>query len=193
MRATTAFNRIVAWLAQRTDKTTITRLLRVSWEAVATIVEHVVADELDESHTDSETVEILNSAGLRPGVTERFSPKILYLLRRTYGLEDHYTRLRRRGLLTLAEISELLGAHPSTVKAWALAGHIPSHVYNDKGQRLFERPSAMQRHCQWCGDLVSATPALRRGKKWCSPRYAQAAYHRRKRESASSSYRSHVA
>ena len=49
MRATTAFNRIVAWLAQRTDKTTITRLLRVSWEAVATIVEHVVADELDES------------------------------------------------------------------------------------------------------------------------------------------------
>ena len=81
------------------------------------------------NHTNSETVEILNSAGLRPGVTERFSPKILYLLRRTYGLEDHYTRLRSRGLLTLAEISELLGVHPSTVKAWALAGHISSHVY----------------------------------------------------------------
>ena len=150
-------------------------------------------DRLLDEHTDSETVEILNSTGWRPGVAERFSPRILYLLRRTYGLEDHYTRLRHRGLLTLAEISELLGAHPSTVKAWALAGHIPSYVYNDKGQRLFERPSAMQRHCQWCGDPVPATPALRRGKKWCSQRCAQAAYHSRKRESAPSSYSSHVA
>jgi hypothetical protein len=32
------FQDVVAWLAQRTDKTTITRMLRVSWEAVARIV-----------------------------------------------------------------------------------------------------------------------------------------------------------
>jgi transposase len=38
---------VVAWLAQRTDKTTITRLLRVSWEAVAQIVTSVVAEQLD--------------------------------------------------------------------------------------------------------------------------------------------------
>ena len=75
----------------------------------------VEVDRLLDEHTDSETFEILNSTGWRPGVAECFSPRILYLLRRTYGLEDHYTRLRRRGLLTLAEISELLGAHPSTV------------------------------------------------------------------------------
>jgi hypothetical protein len=150
-------------------------------------------DRLLDEHTDTEIVEILNSKGLRPGVVERFSPRSLYLLRRSYGLEDHYTRLRRRGLLTLAEISELLGASPATVKAWALAGHIPSYVYNDKGQRLFERPSATLRPCQWCGDSVPATPALRRGKKWCSQRCAQAAHHSRKRESAPSSYSSHVA
>ncbi len=43
---------VVAWLAQRTDKTTITRLLRISWEAVARIVVSVVAEELDQSRLD---------------------------------------------------------------------------------------------------------------------------------------------
>ena len=38
---------MVAWLAQRVDKTTITELLRVSWEAVAKIVIDVVADAID--------------------------------------------------------------------------------------------------------------------------------------------------
>jgi len=43
---------VVAWLAQRTDKTTITRLLRISWEAVARIVINVVAEELDDARLD---------------------------------------------------------------------------------------------------------------------------------------------
>ncbi len=47
-RHTTDFCAVVAWLAQRVDKTTITRLLRVSWEAVAKIVMDVVGDVLDE-------------------------------------------------------------------------------------------------------------------------------------------------
>jgi hypothetical protein len=62
-------------------------------------------DRLLEDHTDSEIVDILNSAGLRPGVAERFSLRIVYILRRTYGLEDRYSRLRQRGLLTLTERS----------------------------------------------------------------------------------------
>ncbi len=41
------FEDVVAWLAQRTDKTTITRLLRTSWETVAGIVERVVAEQVD--------------------------------------------------------------------------------------------------------------------------------------------------
>jgi transposase len=43
---------VVAWLAQRVDKTTITKLLRVSWEAVAKIVVDVVADHIDEGRLD---------------------------------------------------------------------------------------------------------------------------------------------
>jgi hypothetical protein len=39
---------VVAWLAQRVDKTTVTKLLRVSWEAVAKIVIDVVGDVLND-------------------------------------------------------------------------------------------------------------------------------------------------
>jgi transposase len=46
------FQDVVAWLAQRTDKTTITELLRCSWEAVARIVAEVVAGHLDDSRLD---------------------------------------------------------------------------------------------------------------------------------------------
>jgi transposase len=46
-RHTRDFEDVVAWLAQHTDKTTITRLLRTSWETVAAMVARVVADHLD--------------------------------------------------------------------------------------------------------------------------------------------------
>ena len=138
-------------------------------------------DRLLDEHTDAEIVEILNARGLRPGVAERFSLKIIYTLRRAYGLEDRCARLRRQGLLTLEEMARLLGAHPSTVKSWALSGRIPSQVYNDKGQRLYGRPQALAQPCQWCGEPIPATPLLRGGKKWCSQRCSQAAYNSRKR------------
>ena len=54
-RHTDAFCAVVAWLAQRTDKTTITRLLRVSWEAVAKIVTDVVGELLDETRFEGLT------------------------------------------------------------------------------------------------------------------------------------------
>jgi len=46
------FEDVVGWLAQRVDKTTITVLLRCSWEAVRNIVERVVADHIDDSRLD---------------------------------------------------------------------------------------------------------------------------------------------
>jgi DNA invertase Pin-like site-specific DNA recombinase len=137
-------------------------------------------DRLLDEHTDAQIADILNARGLRPGVAERFTLGIVRTLRLTYGLGDRYARLRRRGLLTLEEISELLGADPSTVKGWARAGRIPSHVYNDKGQRLYEHPATLAQSCQWCGDPIPAKPLLRRGKKWCSQRCCLAAYNSRK-------------
>lgn len=51
-RHTKDFEDVVAYLAQRTDKTTIARLLRVSWEAVAGIVVRVVASTIDDARLD---------------------------------------------------------------------------------------------------------------------------------------------
>jgi transposase len=41
------FEALVAWLATRTDKTTVRRLTRIDWRTVGRIVERVCADELD--------------------------------------------------------------------------------------------------------------------------------------------------
>jgi transposase len=43
---------LIAWLAQRTDKTSITRLLRVSWDAVQAVVMRVVAEHLHDRRLD---------------------------------------------------------------------------------------------------------------------------------------------
>ncbi len=41
------FECLVAWLATRTDKTTIKRMLRIDWDTVGRIIARVCADELD--------------------------------------------------------------------------------------------------------------------------------------------------
>ena len=41
------FEALVAWLATRADKTTITRLVRIDWDTVGRIISRVCADELD--------------------------------------------------------------------------------------------------------------------------------------------------
>jgi transposase len=51
-RFTRDFEDVVAWLAQRMDKTAITRLLRTTWETVAGIVVRVVADQLDQTRLE---------------------------------------------------------------------------------------------------------------------------------------------
>jgi hypothetical protein len=46
------FEQLVAWLASRTDKTTITRLVRIHWRTVGRIIERVCTDELDPDRLD---------------------------------------------------------------------------------------------------------------------------------------------
>jgi transposase len=51
-RHTSDFEDVVAWLCQHTDKTTVTKLLRTTWETVAAIVVRVVAEHLDHRRLD---------------------------------------------------------------------------------------------------------------------------------------------
>jgi len=46
-RFTRDFEQLVAWLASRTDKTTITRMVRIDWDTVGRIIARVCADQLD--------------------------------------------------------------------------------------------------------------------------------------------------
>lgn len=46
------FEDLVAWLATRTDKTTITRMVRIHWRTVGRIIQRVCADELDPDRLD---------------------------------------------------------------------------------------------------------------------------------------------
>jgi transposase len=46
------FECLVAWLATRTDKTTITRMLRINWRTVGRIIARVCDDELDPARLD---------------------------------------------------------------------------------------------------------------------------------------------
>lgn len=51
-RFTPAFEELAAYLAQITDKTTVTRLLGISWRSVGRIVERIVGKRLDPSRLD---------------------------------------------------------------------------------------------------------------------------------------------
>jgi len=47
------FEQLVAWLATRTDKTTIRRMVRVDWDTVGRIISRVTADELDPNRLEN--------------------------------------------------------------------------------------------------------------------------------------------
>ena len=51
-RCTRDLEDVIAWMAQRVDKTTVSTLLRVSWETVAAVVVRVVAEHIDETRLD---------------------------------------------------------------------------------------------------------------------------------------------
>ena len=83
---------LVAWLAQRCDKTAITVLCRVNWRTVGAIIERVVADSLDDSRLD----------GLyRMGVDEV-----------SYRKQHHYLTL-----VTNHDLSKVVDARPGKTAA----------------------------------------------------------------------------
>jgi DNA invertase Pin-like site-specific DNA recombinase len=139
-------------------------------------------DRLIEEHTDLEIAEILNARGLRPGVADRFSTSIIYRIRQKYGLEDRFSRLRRRGMLTLLEIAAASGLHPSTIQARTTRCQLVSYVYNDKGQRLYPPPGEPTMiACNHCGKTIPERGKHGQWQKYCSPRCCMAAAHHRRR------------
>jgi DNA invertase Pin-like site-specific DNA recombinase len=145
-------------------------LPRNAWQ-IRQIDPAVVAeiDRLLDDHTDGEVADILNARGLHPGVADRFSLSIIGNVRRKYGLEDRFTRLRRRGLLTQQEMAAALNVNPSTVKRRQYQGRLPSVIYNGKGERLYLPPAEPPLvACRRCGTAIPERGARGQLQKYCS-------------------------
>jgi hypothetical protein len=98
-------------------------------------------DRLLDDHTDREIANQLNQRGLKPGEARQFHRIIVRRIRHAYHLESRYTRLRKRGMLTLREMARRLRVAPCTVKIWSRAGLLRAHKWDDRGQCLFELPA----------------------------------------------------
>ena len=59
---------------------------------------------------------------------------------RNYGLKSRYDRLRESSKLTLTEIAEQLHVSTGTIKTWRHHGLLQGHVYNGKGEHLYDPP-----------------------------------------------------
>jgi DNA invertase Pin-like site-specific DNA recombinase len=101
---------------------------------------YALLDQLLDSHTDAETADALNRAGHSSGTGQPFTARIVLELRRNHALPSRRDRLRFAGKLTIPEIAEALGVHPSTIKAWHRAGLLTSHKADDRNTRLFDPP-----------------------------------------------------
>jgi len=103
------------------------------------IVEEV--DRLLEHHHDTEIANILNSSGLKTGSKLAFTPIAVRRIRRAYKIQDRYTRLRKKGLLTRTEMMAHFGTTHNTLKSWKDKGWIKVHSYgNTTHSILYELP-----------------------------------------------------
>lgn len=97
-------------------------------------------DALLDEYTEAKIAKILSDKGYVSGEGKRFHAGIVKRLRRDYHIKKRYDRLRDAGMLTVAEMANLLGVTASTVKTWRNHGLLRAHAYNDKNQCLYEHP-----------------------------------------------------
>lgn len=99
------FEDVVAWMAQRADKTTIAALLRCSWKAVDNIIRRVVAQHLDASRLEGLYRIGVDEISYRRGhryltvVADHDSGKVVWVAKgkRGQALQDFYDALGPQG------------------------------------------------------------------------------------------------
>jgi len=109
-----------------------------TWLTPANVVSEI--DQLLGQYPDGKVAEILNGRGLRSGGGLAFDKRVVASIRLSYGLADHYTRLKQQGKLTREEIANLLGVVPKTVQIWTRKGLIRAYPTDCKGTYLYDPP-----------------------------------------------------
>jgi hypothetical protein len=97
-------------------------------------------DRMLNDHTYPEVAAVLNSQGLHSGEGKPFSARIVARIQRNYHLRPRYDRLRQAGMLTVEEMTHVLGINPQTVRIWNRHKLIRGHAYNAKNDCLYENP-----------------------------------------------------
>ena len=95
-------------------------------------------DQLLDHHTDGEVAEILNNKGYRSGTGQSFCARRISVIRRAYKIPSRFTRLRKRGLLSIKEIGEKYGVNRWMVYAWRKSGKLKAYRCDDTGRSLYE-------------------------------------------------------
>jgi DNA invertase Pin-like site-specific DNA recombinase/endogenous inhibitor of DNA gyrase (YacG/DUF329 family) len=146
-----------------------------------TIVSEV--DRLMEDNADAEIASALNARGYQPPLGAQFTVSIIAKIRTAYGLESRFNRLRNKGMLTLDEMAQALGVHPSTVNKHARRGWLVSVAYNGK-QRLYAPLPPVEPTIP-CARCQKPTPERTRGqrRRYCSATCRTSDYAARRRES----------
>jgi hypothetical protein len=116
-------------------------LPRTAWELRQTPPDIVTAvDDLLDHHCHAQIADILNQRGLASGEGRPFHRLIVRNIRDAYQLRSREQRLRDQGLITLNEIAVHFGIHRTTAKHWHQAGLLTGTPFNDKGERLYQKP-----------------------------------------------------
>lgn len=99
-------------------------------------------DRLLETSAWADIANKLNESGYRTGEGNVFNVPRVKAIADYYGLRSHYERLRDLGLLTIGEVSELLGITKGQVRRRHRQGLLVGRPCNDHREYLYERPQA---------------------------------------------------
>ena len=109
-------------------------------------------DDLLDEHTDSEVASILNQRGMHSGTGLPFDARRVAVTRRHYRIPSRRTRLRKKGLLTIAEICEKFKVKRWTVYEWRKRGKLVAYRIDDVGRYLYD--ANMNHHSRYTGGVV---------------------------------------
>ena len=95
-------------------------------------------DHLLDKHTDSEVASILNMRGMQSGTGLPFDARRVAVTRRHYRIPSRRTRLRQKGLLTIAEICDKFQVKRWTVYQWRKTGKLAAYRIDDVRRCLYD-------------------------------------------------------